>query len=158
MATNIQSPTIQNLEAAFAGECMAHAKYRYFAKLCRAMGDEETAQVFEATAEQEILHAFGHAELLFAGDTMSPAKCLQYAIEGETYEYTQMYPRFRHAAMEEGRMDAVAEMEQQIGESKEHAEKFRAVLEKAAKRFAALAKVEEKHANHYRARMDRLAA
>lgn len=158
MATNIQSPTIQNLEAAFAGECMAHAKYRYFAKLCRAMGDEETAQVFEATAEQEILHAFGHAELLFAGDTMSPAKCLQYAIEGETYEYTQMYPRFRHAAMEEGRMDAVAEMEQQIGESKEHAEKFRAVLEKAAKRFAALAKVEEKHANHYRARMDKLAA
>ncbi|HYP67358.1 MAG TPA: rubrerythrin family protein [Thiobacillaceae bacterium] len=158
MATNIQSRTIENLEAAFAGECMAHAKYRYFAKLCRAMGDEETAQVFEATAEQEILHAFGHAELLFAGDTMSPAKCLQYAIEGETYEYTQMYPRFRHAAMEEGRMDAVAEMEQQIGESKEHAEKFRAVLEKAAKRFAALAKVEEKHANHYRARMDRLAA
>ena len=29
------SATIQNLEAAFAGESMAHIKYRYIAKLCR---------------------------------------------------------------------------------------------------------------------------
>ena len=29
--------TMQNLEAAFAGESMAHIKYRYFAKLCRAV-------------------------------------------------------------------------------------------------------------------------
>ena len=39
---NPASATIQNLEAAFAGESMAHIKYRYFAKLCREMGDEET--------------------------------------------------------------------------------------------------------------------
>ena len=30
--------TWQNLEAAFAGESMAHIKYRYFAKLARAAG------------------------------------------------------------------------------------------------------------------------
>ena len=30
--------TYQNLEAAFAGESMAHIKYRYFAKLARAAG------------------------------------------------------------------------------------------------------------------------
>jgi len=35
---------------------------------------------------------------------------------------------------------------------------FRAVLEKAAKRFAALAKVEEKHAKHYQAQKDAIAA
>lgn len=158
MAVDIQSPTIQNLEAAFAGECMAHAKYRYFAKICRAAGDEETARVFEATAEQEILHAFGHAELLFAKETMTPEKCLQYAIEGETYEYAEMYPKFRHEAMQEGRLDAVAEMDGQIAESKEHAERFKSVLEKAARRFAALARVEEKHASHYQAQKDRIAA
>ena len=33
--------TIQNLESAFAGESMAHIKYRYFAKLARAAGDED---------------------------------------------------------------------------------------------------------------------
>ena len=57
MAIDIKSPTIQNLEAAFAGECMAHAKYRYFAKVVRELGDEETARVFEETADQEVQHA-----------------------------------------------------------------------------------------------------
>ena len=155
---NPASPTIKNLEAAFAGESMAHIKYRYFAKLCRAMGDEATAAVFEATAEQEILHAFGHADLLFPKANMTPAMALQFAIEGETYEYTEMYPSFRNAAVAEGHSAAVAEIDRQIAESKEHAELFKAVLEKAAKRFAALVKVEERHANHYQAVLDKLSA
>jgi rubrerythrin len=152
------SPTIKNLEAAFAGESMAHIKYLWFARICRASGDEASAKVFEDTAAQEILHAFGHAELLFAGETMTPAKCLQYAIDGETYEYTEMYPSFRHEAQQEGHAAAVAEIDAQIAESREHAERFQAVLEKAAKRFAALARVEEKHANHYQAQLRNIAA
>ena len=148
-----KSPTIQNLEAAFAGESMAHIKYTWFAKQCRAAGDEATARVFEETAAQEVQHAFGHAELLFSGEAMTPEKCLEYAIEGETYEYTEMYPKFRHEAIQEGHDAAVAEIDEQIAESQQHAERFQAVLAKAAKRFAALAKVEEKHANHYRAQL-----
>jgi len=155
---NPDSPTVKNLEAAFAGESMAHIKYRYFAKLCRAAGDESTAAVFEATAEQELLHAFGHADLLFPKANVTPAKALQLAIEGETYEYTEMYPSFRNAAVAEGHSAAVKEIDGQIAESKEHAELFKAVLEKAAKRFAALAKVEERHANHYQAALDKLSA
>ena len=153
-----QSVTIKNIEAAFAGESMAHIKYMWFARLCRAVGDEATAKVFEDTAAQEVQHAFGHADLLFAGETMTPAKCLEYAIEGETYEYTEMYPKFRHEAVEEGHTAAVAEIDEQIAESKEHAEMFKAVLDKAAKRFAALARVEEKHANHYRSQLNTIAA
>jgi rubrerythrin len=38
-ATPATSVTIKNLEAAFAGESMAHIKYRYFAKIARAAGD-----------------------------------------------------------------------------------------------------------------------
>jgi rubrerythrin len=155
---NTKSPTIQNLEAAFAGESMAHIKYMWFARQCRKVGDEATAKVFEDTAAQEILHAFGHAELLFSDETMTPAKCLQYAIEGETYEYTEMYPKVRHEAMQEGHDAAVKEIDEQIAESKEHAERFRNVLDKAAKRFAALARVEEKHAQHYQAQKDAIAA
>ncbi len=155
---NTKSPTIQNLEAAFAGESMAHIKYMWFARQCRKAGDEATAKVFEDTAAQEIQHAFGHAELLFADETMTPSKCLQYAIEGETHEYTEMYPKFRHEAMQEGHDAAVAEIDEQIAESKEHAAMFKSVLEKAAKRFAALAKVEEKHARHYQAQKDAIAA
>ena len=150
--------TISNLEAALAGESMAHIKYMYFARICRAMGDEETAKAFEATAAQEVQHAFGHMDLLFPKETLNPAKCLELAIEGETYEYTEMYPSFRHTALEEQQSAAVREFDEQIAESQEHAEQFRAVLEKAAKRFAALAKVEERHANHYRAALERISA
>ncbi len=152
------SVTVQNLEAAFAGESMAHIKYLYFARICRAAGDEATARVFEETAAQEVLHAFGHLDLLYPASSMSPARCLEMAIEGETYEYTEMYPSFRHAAMEEGQHEAVAEIDGQIAESKEHAAQFRATLEKAAKRFAALAKVEEKHARHYQETLDQVRA
>lgn len=154
---NTQSVTIKNLESAFAGESMAHIKYRYFAKLCRAAGDEATAKAFEETADQEILHAFGHLDLLYPAAEMSPARCLEMAIEGETYEYTEMYPSFRHAAEAEGRTDALKEIDEQIAESKEHAAKFAATLAKAAKRFAALAKVEERHANQYSAQLKKVA-
>lgn len=148
---NSNSVTIKNLEAAFAGESMAHIKYRYFAKLAREAGAEDVAKVFEETADQEVAHAFGHLDLLYPKAQLTPAKSLELAIEGETYEYTEMYPGFRHLAEQEGNSAAVAEYDEQIAESKEHAENFKRTLEKAAKRFAALAKVEERHANHYRA-------
>ncbi|MEN9712555.1 MAG: hypothetical protein RLY90_816 [Pseudomonadota bacterium] len=150
--------TMANLEAAFAGESMAHIKYRYFAKIARAMGDEETARTFEETADQEVQHAFGHLDLLYPKATLTPAKALQIAIDGETYEYTEMYPTFRKTAEAEGNAAAVAEMDEQIEESKVHAAQFKATLEKAQKRFAALAKVEERHANHYKAQLSKVAA
>jgi rubrerythrin len=158
MASQPKSVTIENLEAAFAGESMAHIKYRYFAKLARAAGALDVAEAFEATADQEVAHAFGHLDLLYPKDKMTPAKSLEIAIEGETYEYSEMYPKFRHLAVQEGNAAAVAEYDEQIAESKEHAEQFKRTLELAAKRFAALAKVEERHANHYQAALDKLNA
>ena len=148
--------TLANIESAFAGESMAHIKYRYFAKVARAAGDEETARVFEETADQEVQHAFGHLDLLYPKETLNPARCLQMAIEGETYEYTEMYPGFLKTAQLEGNAAAALEINEQITESKEHAARFQAVLEKAAKRFAALAKVEERHANQYRAVLEKI--
>lgn len=151
-----ESVTVKNIEAAFAGESMAHIKYLYFAKQCRARGDAETAKVFEETAAQEVQHAFGHLDLLYPPVDMGPAKCLEMAIAGETYEYTEMYPSFRHLAEQEGNAAAVAELDEQIAESREHAARFQRTLEKATKRFAALAKVEERHANQYRATLARI--
>lgn len=149
--SGVPSVTIANLEAAFAGEAMAHIKYRYFAKLARAAGAEDVAKVFEETADQEVMHAFGHLDLLYPKAQMTPAKALEIAIEGETHEYTEMYPAFRHLAIEEGHRAAAAEFDEQIAESQVHAAAFRRTLETAAKRFAALTNVEERHANHYRA-------
>jgi rubrerythrin len=156
MADQPKSVTIENLEAAFAGESMAHIKYRYFARLARAAGAIEVAEAFEATAEQEVMHAFGHLDLLYPKEKLTPARALEIAIEGETYEYTEMYPKFRHLAIEEGNHAAAAEYDEQIEESRLHAAQFKRTLELAARRFAALAKVEERHANHYQAALDQL--
>jgi rubrerythrin len=143
--------TGKNLEAAFAGESMAHMKYRYFAKLAREMGDEETARAFEETMNQEIAHALGHLDILYPKESLTPAKMLEIAIAGETYEYTEMYPKFRETAEAENNDAAIREFSGQIAESEEHAAWFKQALTKAQKRFAALAKVEERHANHYKA-------
>ena len=151
-----ESVTVRNIEAAFAGESMAHIKYRYFAKLARAAGDEATARVFEETANQEVAHAFSHLDLLYPANQLTPAKALEMAIAGEVYEYTEMYPQFRHLAEQEGNAAAVAEIDEQIAESKEHANRFAATLSKAAKRLSALARVEERHAGQYRDQLARV--
>jgi rubrerythrin len=142
------SITLKNLESALAGESMAHIKYRYFAKIAREEGFEDVAKHFEHTADQEIKHAWGHLELLIGKP--STKECLQKAIDGETYEYIEMYPDFQRAAVMEHNHAVEQEMAEQIAESKEHAEQFKTVLEKAEKRFNALKKVEERHANAYK--------
>ena len=140
------SITLKNLESALAGESMAHIKYRYFAWIAREEGFEDVAKHFEHTADQEIKHAWGHLELLIGKPTTK--ECLEKAIEGETYEFTTMYPTFKDQAAQEGHT-AVQEFQEQIDESIEHANEFKAVLVKAEKRFAALAKVEQRHAQAY---------
>ena len=142
------SVTLKNLESALAGESMAHIKYRYFAKLARAEGFEEVAKHFEHTADQEILHAWGHLELLIGKP--STKECLEKAIAGETYEYTEMYPQFHAIAVKEGDLNAAGVALEQMAESKEHAEQFAKVLALAEKRFAALQKVEQRHAEAYK--------
>ena len=141
------SATLANLEKALAGESQAHIKYRYFAKIAREEGFEEVAQHFEHTADQEIKHAWGHLELLIGKPTTK--ECLELAIQGETYEFTEMYPQFEAIAVHEGNITAAKEAQHQIEESKEHAEQFAQVLAKAEKRFAALKRVEERHAAAY---------
>ena len=142
------SITLKNLESALAGESMAHIKYRYFARIAREEGFEDVAKHFEHTADQEIKHAWGHLELLIGKP--STKECLKKAIDGETYEYTEMYPRMDEEAEREGNDEALLEARLQAAESKEHAEQFQEILAKAEKRFHALKKVEERHANAYK--------
>lgn len=146
--------TLENLQSALAGESMAHIKYRYFAKLAREEGFEEIAKHFEHTADQEILHAWGHLELLIGKPDTK--KCLELAIEGETYEFTTMYPKFELEARLEGHTQWMKEIKDNIEESKIHAEQFQEMLVKAEKRFSALKKVEERHANAYKEKLEAL--
>jgi rubrerythrin len=156
MNKKVEIKTVKNLESAFAGESMAYQKYLYFAKLARKKGNEAVAKVFEETAKHEIAHAEGHLRFLYPEDQLTVEDLLKLAIEGETYEYTEMYPGFEKTAHEEGQMSAVMEFKDQILESKEHAEFFQKNLDKISKIFAGLAKVEKTHAEGYQSALDNL--
>jgi rubrerythrin len=84
------SKTETNLKEAFAGESQANRKYLAFAKKAEQEGYVNVARLFQITAEAETIHAHGHLRAMKGiGAT---ADNLKAAIEGETYEYTQMYP------------------------------------------------------------------
>lgn len=150
--------TAKNLEAAFGGESMANRKYLFFAEVTKQLGLKELSKLFKETANQETEHAFAHFRLihpeLVVEDPASlteeqkkaiAARCLELAIEGETYEYTTMYPEFAEAARKDRDGDAAAEFEAQTAESQEHAQIFR----KAAHNFGLLTSIEQHHARQY---------
>ena len=132
------SQTVQNLKDAFAGESQANRRYLYFAAKADVEGENDVAAVFRSTAEGETGHAHGHLEYLEEvgdpatglpmGDTR---KKLLASIEGETHEYTDMYPGMAKTAREEG-------------------------FEEIADRFETLAKAERSHANRFQKALDAL--
>ncbi|MFZ9168100.1 rubrerythrin family protein [Vulcanococcus sp.] len=157
--------TLANLEAAFGGESMANRKYLFFADVAKQLGNPELAKLFRDTAQQETEHAFAHFRLLHPELVVeNPAalseaqkqavlsRCLELAIEGETYEYTTMYPEFAAQAQADRDQGAAAEFAEQIDESKEHAGIFRS----AARNFGLLTPVEHHHADRYGAALKAL--
>ena len=132
------SKTVQNLKDAFAGESQANRRYLYFAAKADIEGKNDVAAVFRSTAEGETGHAHGHLEYLECvgdpatglpmGDTR---KNLLASIEGETHEYTDMYPGMAKTAREEG-------------------------FEEIADWFETLAKAERSHANRFQKAFDAL--
>jgi rubrerythrin len=82
--------TMENLATAFAGESQANRKYLAFAKKAEAEGLPQIARVFRAAADAETIHALGHFNNM--GGVGTTLENLTAAVQGETYEYTQMYP------------------------------------------------------------------
>ena len=94
------SKTIDNLQAAFAGESQANRKYLAFAKKADADGFPQIAKLFRAAAHAETVHAHNHLRA-FDG-VLSTAENLQAAIGGENYEVVFMYPPMLAEAESEG--------------------------------------------------------
>lgn len=92
--------TTDNLKEAFAGESQANQKYRAFAKKAEKEGFSNIAKLFRTTAEAERIHAEGHLKALDM--IASTAENLQAAINGETYEFTKMYPPMVEKANADG--------------------------------------------------------
>jgi len=82
--------TLDNLKEAFAGESQAFQKYSAFAKKAEQEGLPVIARLFRLTAQAEQIHAEGHFRNMEG--VKSTQENLQAAIDGETYEFTTMYP------------------------------------------------------------------
>ena len=84
--------TVEDLNAAFAGESQANRKYLAFAKKADDEGLTQIAKLFRAVAAAETVHANSHFRAL--DGVKSTKENLQEAVKGENYEVVSMYPDF----------------------------------------------------------------
>ena len=129
----------ESLKGAFAGESQANRRYLYFARAADIEGYPDIDGLFRDTLEAETGHAFGHLDFLKeVGDPVidvpfgSTKKKLKSAIEGETYEYTEMYPGFAKTARQDGFNELAEWFETLAKAEKSHAGRFTKGLEKIA--------------------------
>jgi len=77
-----------------------------FAKKAEQDGYPQVAKLFRAAAEAETVHA--HAHLRVMGGVKKTDENLQAAMEGEGFEFQEMYPKFLSQAEAEGNKPAVS--------------------------------------------------
>jgi len=118
--------TEDNLKEAFAGESQANRKYLAFAAMAEREGYPNAARLFRAAAEAETIHALAHLKALNAIGTT--AENLQSAIDGETYEYREMYPPMLKTAQEDNHR-ARAMFRLALGAEEVHANRYREALD-----------------------------
>ncbi|MBD3355470.1 rubrerythrin family protein [Candidatus Woesearchaeota archaeon] len=122
------SKTEKNLKDAFAGESQARNKYTFFAKAARKEGYHYIARIFEEAALNEKQHAKDEFKLLKGiGSTSDNLKA---ALEGETYETMEMYPKFAKQAEEDGNEDAARLFKMVAKVEKNHAERYEKLLKR----------------------------
>jgi rubrerythrin len=96
--------TGKNLDEAFAGESQASRRYLYFAEKAESEGLPQIAKLFRAASESETVHARNHLKAM--GGIGTTKDNLKAAAEGESYEFTKMYPGFIEQAKAEGNKKA----------------------------------------------------
>lgn len=127
----MKEKTKKNLMAAFSGESEARNKYTFWAAVARKEGWLEVAEIFEETAKNEKEHAEIIMKLL---KSINDSRAnLQRAVEGESYEYRDMYPRFLADAKEEGETEAANFFEHVAKVEEHHAKRFKALLDQLEK-------------------------
>ena len=126
--TNLKgSKTEENLWTAFKGESCARNKYTYFASKAKKEGYVQISKFFEETADNEKEHAKIWFKLLNGiNDTVEN---LENAIQGENYEWTDMYKNFAQTAREEGFENIAKLFEGVLKIEKSHEERYKKLLQ-----------------------------
>jgi len=133
--------TIENLKAAITGETNASTTYLVFSAKADEEGYPNIARMFAAASSAEAIHVKNHNAVLakLGEDAFNPtpgtptvnatADNIQAAIEGETYEFTVMYPGFIVTATTEKCTDALTSFNWANDAEKTHAKLYAQTLE-----------------------------
>lgn len=123
----VAKKTMKNLKDAFAGESQANRKYLAFAIKAEDEGYSQIAKLFRAAADAETVHAHNHLKAMKGiGSTKDN---LDKAINGETFEFQEMYPEMIKQAEEENENEARASFNYANKVEKIHAELYKKYLD-----------------------------
>lgn len=130
---------LNNLTEAFQGESNASNRYQEFAKKADEEGYKAVAAMFRAASKAEAIHAKNHQVVInkLGGsvqaklekvDVKTTKENLQKAIDGETYEFTKMYPQFVENARKANEPDAIKTLNGAMETEKIHSQLYTTAL------------------------------
>jgi VIT1/CCC1 family predicted Fe2+/Mn2+ transporter/rubrerythrin len=139
MATESPSmtKTDRNLWSAIVAEALAYLKYNAYAHRALEEGHPEVAQVFQEVAGAETIHGMNH--LRVSGALNTTQVNLRTVTEGESKEYSTMYPKMIQDALDEGRQDAADSFALAMDRERHHLEVFTDALDLLDFKTAAMA-------------------
>lgn len=115
--------TAENLEQALAGESQASIRYLAFAEKADQEGYRGVARLFRALAKAEMFHALSHLKAM--GEIQETMANLKTGLEGETYEFKNMYPPMVQDAVAENELEARHSLEYAMTIEMIHAKFFK---------------------------------
>jgi rubrerythrin len=136
----VDATTIDNLKTAIIGETNASATYVLVSEQALNQGEDGIAAMFAAASAAEAIHVQSHMMVLNdlgEGIEVIPnpqisenlEENIQAAIDGETYEYTEMYPPMVKQANKEDLVDAVRTFTYAKKAEERHAKLYTETLE-----------------------------
>ena len=129
--------TDKNLWSAIVAEALAYLKYNAYAHRALEEGHPEVAQVFQEVAGAETIHGMNH--LRVSGSLKTTSVNLRTVTEGESKEYSTMYPKMIQDALDEGRQDAADSFALAMDRERHHLEVFTNALDLLDAKIAAMA-------------------
>jgi rubrerythrin len=119
--------TEENAREALTGESEANRRYSIFSEKAAAEGYVNVAKIFKAASEAEAIHA---KRLLFVLRMVNTtAENLENSIQGETDEFTVMYPSFIEQAQKEGKTESEKVFTHAMKAEQVHAARYKMALE-----------------------------
>jgi rubrerythrin len=126
-----KSKNVENLQSAYKGEVTATAKYKAYADKAELEKYHLIALLYKAVSFSENIHATNHKAVLTEQGITVPAITPEYKvnstkenlgndINGESYEFTTMYPDFLQIAEKAGSQAAVTSLSNAFKTEKKH--------------------------------------